>query len=283
MTSLPRHRNLLRPVVQAMRDLGGSGSIDEIDERVFEGERFSEKQQAILHRGGPDTEISYRLRWARTFLKNIGLVRKSGRGVWSLTELGHAIPLQDVEPLFRKYEEGMRRGSAGAIGCGCRSGDSAPSDELTWQEQLLGLIKLLSPAAFERLAQRLLREAGFVNTRITGRSGDGGIDGLGLYRLSLVSFPVFFQCKRYIGTVGAAVVRDFRGAMAGRGDKGLLITTGTFTAGAKVEATREGVPPLDLIDGARLCVLLKEYEIGVRVTTRMVENVEVVPGFFNDF
>jgi len=140
----------------------------------------------------------------------------------------------------------------------------------------------MDPSGFERLAQRLLREAGFVSTQVTGRSGDGGIDGLGVYRMSLVSFPVFFQCKRYRGSVGAGAVRDFRGAMTKRGDKGLLITTGTFTSDARTEATRDGAPPLDLIDGARLCELLKQYEHGVRTITRTVEDVKVVPAFFAD-
>jgi len=95
-----------------------------------------------------------------------------------------------------------------------------------------------------------------------------------------VSFPVFFQCKRYKGSVGASAVRDFRGAMSGRGDKGLLITTGSFTADAKQEATRDGAPPVDLIDGERLCDLLKEQRMGVNV--RLVEDVEVSPDFFAD-
>jgi hypothetical protein len=138
------------------------------------------------------------------------------------------------------------------------------------------------PDRFERLARRLLREAGFIPATVTGRSGDGGIDGIGVYRLSLVSFPVFFQCKRYKGSVGAGAVRDFRGAMSGRGDKGLLITTSSFTADAKQEATRDGAPPVDLIDGDRLCELLRQYELGVRRTIRQIEEVEVVPEFFED-
>jgi restriction system protein len=128
----------------------------------------------------------------------------------------------------------------------------------------------------------LLREAGFISATVTGRTGDGGIDGLGIYRMSLVSFPVFFQCKRYRGSVGAGAVRDFRGAMAGRGDKGLLITTGTFTGEAKAEATRDGAPPVDLIDGRRLCDLLKEYDLGVRTEKRVVEDVSVEKTFFAD-
>lgn len=140
----------------------------------------------------------------------------------------------------------------------------------------------LSPGDFERLSQRLLREEGFINTQVTGRSGDGGIDGQGVYRLSLLSFQVFFQCKRYIGSVGAGAIRDFRGAMVGRGDKGLLITTGTFTSNAQAEATRDGAPPIDLIHGARLCELLKNHRLGVHVTMRIIEDVSIDEGFFRN-
>ena len=140
----------------------------------------------------------------------------------------------------------------------------------------------MRPDAFERLARRLLREADFDSVKVTGQSGDGGIDGLGVYRLGLISFPVFFQCKRYRGSVSAGAVRDFRGAMAGRGDKGLLITTGTFTADAKKEATRDGAPPIDLIDGDRLCELLKRYDLGVQTTTRTVEDVTIDGAFFEE-
>jgi restriction system protein len=138
----------------------------------------------------------------------------------------------------------------------------------------------MSPDAFERLAQRLLKEAGFRNVEVLGRSGDGGLDGVGVYRVSLVSFPVFFQCKRWKNRVGPKEVRDFRGAMAGRGEKGLLITTSTFTGDAKDEATRDGAPPVELVDGDDLCDLLKQYEVGVRTTPRVVEEVEVDHDFF---
>ena len=154
--------------------------------------------------------------------------------------------------------------------------------EGTWKERLLDQLMAMAPAAFERLARRLLREADFDSVNVTGQSGDGGIDGLGVYRLGLVSFPVFFQCKRYRGSVGPSAVRDFRGAMAGRGDKGLLITTGSFTADAKKEATRDGAPPIDLIDGDRLCELLKRYDLGVRTAIRTVEDISIDATFFGE-
>ncbi|HEY6375652.1 MAG TPA: restriction endonuclease [Edaphobacter sp.] len=113
--------------------------------------------------------------------------------------------------------------------------------ELDWRRRLHGILtKKLSPAAFERLVQRVLREAGFSQVEVTGRSGDGGIDGKGIARIhGLMSFHVLFQCKRYTGSVGSGEICDLRGAMAGRADKGLFITTGTFTPAAVKEATRE--------------------------------------------
>ncbi|MDQ1060774.1 restriction system protein [Arthrobacter globiformis] len=277
---IPPYQDFLWPAVMALRVLGGSASIDELVEQVILQEGYSEEQQAVLHGGGPRTEIEYRLAWARTYLKGMGLADNSQRGVWSLTEAGLNVEPEQIQPMRQKYIAAIRSKNGGRP----RRKDTTPDSEgfeESWEDQLLARIMRLSPASFERLAQRLLREAGFINTQVTGRSGDGGIDGLGVYRLSLVSFPVFFQCKRYVGSVGSGDVRDFRGAMAGRGDKGLLITTGTFTAEAKNEATRDGAPPVDLIDGSRLCGLLKEYELGVKVTTHIVEDIRVDEEFFD--
>lgn len=137
----------------------------------------------------------------------------------------------------------------------------------------------MKPDAFERLCQRVLRESGFTKVEVTGRTGDGGIDGNGILRVQLVSFQVLFQSKRWKGSVGPGVVRDFRGAMVGRADKGLVITTGTFTADARREATRDGAPAIDLVDGDALADLLKQLSLGVR--THMVEEIDVEPAFFS--
>lgn len=161
--------------------------------------------------------------------------------------------------------------------------DGEDAGEASWKDALIDQLLELSPGGFERLGQRVLREAGFVNVTVTGRSGDGGIDGVGTYRLSLVSFPVYFQCKRYRGTVTAGPVRDFRGAMAERGEKGLLITTGSFTREAQSEAGRDGAPPVELIDGEGLSDLLKEFGLGVEVKQRIEEEVTVAPRFFSEY
>ena len=278
--TLPTQEQLLWPTLKALRELGGSGRIGEIDEKAIELGGFTEEQQAKLFRDGPKTELEYRLQWARSMLKWVKLVDNSVRGVWSITDLGHQVSEADVDRLYKERQAEHRRTRRE------RRGQESDADETTyerehdWREGLIAALLQLPPDRFERLARRFLREEGFTSVTVTGQTGDGGIDGLGVYHVSLVSFPVFFQCKRYRESVRANAVRDFRGAMAGRGDRGLLITTGTFTADAKREATREGAPTIDLIDGAQLCDLLKKFSIGVR--THTIEKVEIDPSAFDE-
>lgn len=282
---IPPYSDLLWPTLLAVRQIGDSGTIAEIVDKVIELEAFTEQQQAIQHGDGPSTEVEYRLAWARTYLKGMGALNNSERAVWSTTELGRAMTFEDVATRHAAYVAQLRETRKAKKAARAERENAFGEDEPAskdWKEQLLEVLLELPPDSFERLARRLLREAGFVSATVTGKSGDGGIDGIGVYRLSLVSFPVFFQCKRYKGSVGAGAVRDFRGAMSGRGDKGLLITTGSFTADAKQEATRDGAPPVDLIDGERLCDLLREYELGVHSIIRQVEDIEVSSDFFAD-
>jgi len=111
---------------------------------------------------------------------------------------------------------------------------------------------------------------------VTGRSGDGGIDGKGVVKLGgILSFHVIFQCKRYRDSISASAIRDFRGAMVGRADKGLFITTGTFTRDARLEAQRDGAPPLDMIDGDELVIMLKDLRLGIEVRVKTVEEISV--------
>lgn len=277
--SIPAYSKMLWPTLAALKELGGSGSIQEINERVTRNLGFSEEQQAFLHGDGPQTEIEYRLAWARTYLKKVDAVENSDRGVWAITDVGRNLSKQDCDAVPAK----VRKMNAARRGKRDQENDDVDNDNssTTWKDALVETLLKMTPDAFERLSQRLLREAGFQSVEVTGRSGDGGIDGTGFYRLSLVSFPVFFQCKRYRQSVGAEKVRDFRGAMAGRGDKGLLITTANFTSAAREEATRAGAPPIDLIDGDRLCDLLKEHRLGVHTVVHQIEAVTVNPVFFH--
>lgn len=267
--------------LKAIEAIGGSATIQEIDAKVIESEGFSQEQQDVLHGTGPQTEIANRIAWARTYLKAVGALDNSARGVWTITDEGRKLAEADMVGIparvraMQRPERRRRRG---------RRGD--PADQLMedqgarWKDELLAVLMGLPPDRFERLGQRLLREAGFISVQVTGRAGDGGIDGVGILRMSLLSFPVYFQCKRYRGSVGPNLVRDFRGAMAGRGDKGLMITTGTFTADAEREARRDGVFPIDLIDGDRLCDLLKDMGLGVQ--TEQIEEVTIEVGWFDE-
>ena len=271
MTSVPQYHTFMWPTVVALRQLGGSGTISEIVAQVAEDGSYSEEQQSLLHKDGPGTEIAYRIAWARTYLKGMGLATNTRRGVWALAEEGRRVTEKEIAPLRKIYLASMKD---------ARKGHQATPPELSeeeqpWQDQLLERLLELHPDAFERLCRRILREAGFIRTQVTGGSGDGGIDGVGTYRVSLVSFQVFFQAKRWRKSVGSKEVRDFRGAMTGRGEKGLLITTSTFTAEAKAEASRDGAPPVDLVDGAMLCELLADHGIGVTVSERIVRDVVV--------
>jgi restriction system protein len=284
---IPPYSDLLWPALVAVRRLGGTGRLEEINEAVIEAEAFSAEQLTVIHKDGPSSEVEYRLAWARTYLKGMGLLANPSRGRWTITEAGRSATEPEIEPLRVGYLKKLaeaRRGKTKAAkeaGADPELDTVAGSDETDgWREELLSVLLAMDPTGFEHLARRLLRAAGFINTSVTGGAGDGGIDGVGVYRLSLVSFPVYFQCKRYKGTVGPEKVRDFRGAMQGRGDKGLLITTGNFTAEATKEATRDGAPPIDLIDGERLCDLLKEHGLGVETTQRTIEDVQIRAEFF---
>lgn len=278
-TYIPKWNELFGPTVRTLQALGGSGTIQEIVDKVIELEGFTPEQLAVLHGNTGKPEIEYRLAWARTNLKNLGAVTNSSRGVWALTEYGKTASEVELIERDRQWRKELAARRASTAPEPEDVGDEPYSD---WKSDLLQRLQDLPPDSFERLAQRLLREAGFTKVTVTGRTGDGGIDGVGVYKVSLMSFPTFFQCKRYKGSVGPGAVRDFRGAMAGRGDKGLLLTTGSFTKDATAEATRDGAPPIELIDGDELCDLLKKYDLGVVTRERIEEDVTVVGDFFHD-
>ena len=299
--TIPKYDYFFEPIILALKDLGGSGTVQEIFDQVCELESFSDEQQAILHKHGPTTEIYYRLGWARTYLKKYGAIENVGRGVWALTSQGKdlkAIDKKAIKHFVQKTTGKSLSESADTsdatfdennelIPCenydnlAATLTDQIPVDSEVWIDKLLSLLQRISPDAFERLCQRILRESGFIKVEVTGRKGDGGIDGIGVLKIALLSFQVFFQCKRYSGSVGASEIRDFRGAMVGRTDKGLFITTGTFTKSAKTEATRDGAPALDLIDGEQLCMILKDLKLGIE--TKTIEVVEIKESWFHQF
>ena len=271
----------MNPLLESLRQLGGSGSIDEIYEKVVQIETIPDEVLNQLHNPekSSQTEVEYRLAWARTYLKKYGYIENSSRGVWALTNKAKDTPEVDPQEVVKFAREDYGKSTTKKPKRKERELDVLEEE---WIEKLHHILtKEISPDQFERLTQRLLRESGFVQVEVTGRTGDGGIDGKGIARLhGFMSFHVIFQCKKYQGSVSAGDIRDFRGAMVGRADKGLFITTGTFTPAAVKEATRDGAPPIDLVDGEQLALKLKEVGLGIR--TEMVEKVTTDASWFKN-
>ena len=272
------------PLLDALRGLGGSAKADEAVDRVAEDLKVpDEVLNETLPSGG--SRFRNQVAWARFYLVREGLIDSSKHGVWSLTEQGFKARLsfEEARQLFLKWvkifqEQRKLKEQNEPVAEQVAEGTGAPSKD--YREEVLELLLAIPPAGFERLSQRLLREAGFTQVVVTGQSGDGGIDGFGILQVNpLVSFKVLFQCKRYAKSVAPSQVRDFRGAMSGRADKGIIITTGTFTAEARREATRDGAPPIELIDGEKLIDMLEKLELGLRAVTTF----EVEHSFFNEF
>ena len=288
ISNLPTFDELLVPTVKALIELGGSGTIEEINSKVYEIANLTDDILQIPHGDkGTTSEVDYRIAWSRTYLKKFGLLENSSRGIWALSKADIDVSKLDHIEIVRTVREQDKLSQPKAKSL--KSKDEQIEEEVTeevdrtdeWKEKLLNILYDISPAAFERLAQRLLRESGFFQVEVTGKVGDGGIDGKGIVRVSgLLSFHVIFQCKRYKGSVSPSQIRDFRGAMQGRADKGLIITTGTFTRDAIKEATRDGAPPIDLIDGELLCDKLKELKLGV--DTKLTESIEIKNDWFKN-
>lgn len=280
---VPTYDKLLIPTLKALKQLDGSGTIEEINEKVYQIASISEDILNIPHKeDGIQSEIDYRLAWARTYLKKYGLVENSSRAVWALIDndinpdsfsSNDIVKAVRTENYLSNEENGVQSKNLEVV-------IENETDKLDWKDKLLKVIQNIDPSAFERLSQRILRESGFVQVEVTGKSGDGGIDGKGIVRLNgFLSFHVFFQCKRFKDSVSSGYIRDFRGAMQGRADKGIFITTGKFTRDAIKEASRDGASPIDLIDGDLLCEKLKEFNLGVK--TELIEEITINPEWFD--
>jgi restriction system protein len=280
--------DLYNPTLTALHSLGGSASVSEIEDFVVEFMKLTEHEVNDIHRGTA-TKLNYRLRWARNHLKHFGLLENSSRGVWSLTSSGqkttsvlpsevikvaHNLTRKTSTYLSAKNDEEENEETTAELDQGLIDA------EISWQEEALEVVKNMPAPAFERLCQRLLRELGFKNVEVTGKPNDGGIDGKGILRLGgILSFHVVFQAKRYRDTVGSEIIRNFRGSLSAKIDKGLIISTGRFTVEAKKEAQRDGAIPIDLIDGEELIEKLKELKLGI--TIMLVEKVSVDPKWFD--
>jgi restriction system protein len=286
----PEFLRFVPPIVDTLKELGSSGTAGEVADRVIERLKISEKAQEATTSNG-QSRVRNQIGWARFYLVKAGLVDASQRGVWTLTEAGRAAALDAdaVLALFKAVHKQFPRKDTAEPSAGTEANDDgeeeeneAPEPEAEdYRAKLLAVLRSLPPAGFERICQRLLRENGFQQVVVTGRAGDGGIDGHGVLEINpLVTFKVLFQCKRYGDRpVTPSQVRDFRGAMQGRADKGLILTTGGFTSEARKEATRDGVPPIELVDSEKLISMFARAELGLRP----IQTYELEDHFFDEF
>jgi restriction system protein len=282
----PQFVQFFQPVIDALMELGGSGQPSEVKEVIADKLSIPDDEQAEQIPSGA-SRFSKNVDWARFYLAKAGYIDASTRGVWSLTESGRNLKLTNVSAL-KLFQEVHQTFSVERRKQKDKTSKSEvidveneiPDEETDHRSILLKKLTTVSPEGFERLCQRLLRESGFESVTVTGRSGDGGLDGIGVLQVNpFVSFKVLFQCKRYSGSVSPSQVRDFRGAMQGRADKGLILTTGTFTSEAKKEAVRDGVPPIELVDGEKLIDMFETLELGLKPKRAF----EVDEKFFDDF
>lgn len=273
----PTQIELIEPVFIALRSLGGSANISEIRDKVIEMLQLSDEIVDEPHKGSASqqTELEYQLAWARTRLKAFGAITNSQRGVWMITPKfsdNDTVSKTDVVEFIKK----QRLASKNPAEAKALAEDDDPTNDNVeipeelepWRTELAETLHSMDPYAFERLSMLLLRECGFSQVSVTKKSGDGGIDGTGKLRINgIFSFNVAFQCKRFVGSVSAGDIRDFRGSLTTDIEKGVFITTGTFTKAAREEASNAGKQQIDLIDGEEFINKLIEYRLGVREKT----------------
>jgi restriction system protein len=280
----PQFLRFCIPILETLKELGGSGQPKEVTDTVLERLHISEHEQAQTLKNG-NSRVRNQVGWARFYLTKADYLDASRRRVWALTEKGRTVSLSPnaVLQLFKEVHANFPTKEAKPTAVDEETDSTPPidpSDDSASTRTLLDVLKSLPPEGFERVAQRLLRESGFERVVVTGKSDDGGIDGHGILQVNpFVSFTVLFQCKRYAGAVSASHVRDFRGAMMGRADKGIIITTGTFTTEATREARRDGAPPIELVDGETLVQMFERLELGVKPKTVY----EVDEAFFDEY
>ena len=279
----PEFIRFFEPILQVLKESGGSGTTSEVIDRAIELLRIPEAEQEVALKNG-QSRIRNQVQWARLYLVRSGYLDSSRRGVWSLTEKGAAADLAtfDAYSVFQRVQSELQtdRKKKQLQEPFIDEVDQTTVEPADYKGELLALVRSLPPSGFERLCQRLLRESGFQRVIVTGRSGDGGIDGIGVLQVNpFVTFSVLFQCKRYQGSVTPSHIRDFRGAMMGRADKGIIITTGTFTLDAKKEARRDGVPPIELVAGEDLIHLFEDLQLGLLPR----KTFEIDRKFFDEF
>lgn len=288
----PEFIRFFKPILEILKELGGSGGAGEVIDLVIDRMNISDDELAVVNKNG-GSRIKNQVNWARMYLVNHGTIDNSKRGIWTLSSSGNDLIInthEDALKIFKSIQSTFKtkdetKPEIPQIDDEVEIQDyqdQAISSKLSHRDQLISILRNLTPSGFERICQRLLRESGFKRVTVTGKTGDGGIDGEGILEINpLITFKVLFQCKKYTdgNSIGSSTIRDFRGAMQGRADKGIILTTSTFTKEAKKEAIRDGVPPIELVDAEGLIDLFENKELGLKP----IRIYEIDEGFFKEF
>lgn len=300
MTQLkgPLFVQYFQPVIDALRELGSSARPKEVYQWIEERLDIPKSELEGINKGG-QSKFENKVHWARFYLAKAGLIDTEKRGIWILTEAGRNTNLTHdaAYELFRSIHAQYKDGpNLEPISKSEKLNNSKNEDEETEnsttpddkiylnqdeiQQELVQTLRSLSDKGFEELCARILRHLDFEQVKVTGQTNDRGIDGEGFLRINrFVRTKVMFQCKRYSGTVGAEKIRDFRGAIQGRAERGILLTTGMFTRGALDEAARENATPIELVDIDDLIQLLVEEGLGIN----QVKALQIERNFFKPY
>jgi restriction system protein len=291
------------PWLEILRD-GNERSMRELTDALAEHFNLTEEQRQEHLPSGPQSLFYNRVAWAKTHLKNAGLIDNTVRGRVSISELGRSVLVQAPTVVNCRF---LKQFPTYLAFIGQDVGDNGASPEETVIEStqtpqelldasfntlrkataddLLAKLKECSAGFFEQVVVRLLWAMGYGgvtgDAAVLGRPGDGGIDGI-IKEDKLGLDVVCIQAKRWEGSVGRPIVQGFVGSMDYiRAKKGVILTTSHFTKDAVEFVDRIEGKKVVLIDGPKLTDLMIEHNVGVKLA-KVYELKEVSNDFFDE-
>ncbi len=288
---LPDSAQYIPLIVEALKAMSGVGKAAAVKEWI--AQTMSANNQSI-----PETvlasgaqKFANDIQWARMYLVNAGMLEpmeKAGYGNWKLTPIGWTANI-DAGQIDQIIDATAKKGKADNPDAQEAPTESQTQPEMpsysSWEGTLKQILTTMPDKGFERFCAYLMTRNGLLATKVTGQSGDGGIDGEGMLafdELALIKTPVAWQCKRFESNkVPSKAVRDFRGAIEGRAKYGLIFTTSSFTADAEAEARRPGAIPIELVGLDRLIDLMRDRAVGLAV--KEIKVYEIIQGYFDEY
>ena len=296
--AVPDFQSFMLPLLKAVSD-GKEYNLSEVVDKLAEQFQLSNEDKKELLPSGRKTRVDDRAGWAQTYLRKAGLLERTGRGKFRVTERGLDVLKSNPDkinikflrqyPEFVEFQNLSRQSAKPDAEAENEILDETPEETLesgyqnlrrNLAQELLDRVKKCSPRFFESLVVDLLVAMGYGGSRkdagqAVGQSGDDGVDGI-IKEDRLGLDVVYIQAKRWEGTVGRPVVQAFAGSLDGqRARKGVLITTSQFSQDAKDYVSRIE-KKIVLIDGEQLAQLMIDHGIGVaEVATYTVKKIDL--------